>query len=71
MPGHEIVGRVTRVGKEVSCFKVGDLADTGCLVDSCRTCPSCRDGLEQFCANGFVFTYNGPDKHSAGWGTWS
>ena len=66
VPGHEIVGRVTRVGKEVTRFKVGDLAGVGCLVDSCRTCPSCRDGLEQFCTNGFVFTYNGPDKHSGG-----
>jgi uncharacterized zinc-type alcohol dehydrogenase-like protein len=64
VPGHEIVGRVTRVGKEVTRFRVGDLAGIGCLVDSCRTCPSCRDGLEQFCTTGSVFTYNGPDKHS-------
>ncbi len=66
VPGHEILGRVTRVGKEVTRFKVGDLAGLGCLVDSCRTCSSCKAGLEQFCLNGFVFTYNGPDKHSGG-----
>jgi uncharacterized zinc-type alcohol dehydrogenase-like protein len=66
VPGHEILGRVTRVGKEVTRFKVGDLAGVGCLVDSCRTCSSCKQGLEQFCLTGFVFTYNGPDKHSGG-----
>jgi uncharacterized zinc-type alcohol dehydrogenase-like protein len=65
VPGHEIVGRVTRVGKDVTKLKVGDLAGVGCLVDSCRSCPSCAAGLEQFCA-GSVFTYNGPDKHSGG-----
>jgi uncharacterized zinc-type alcohol dehydrogenase-like protein len=66
VPGHEILGRVTRVGKEVTRFKVGDLAAVGCLVDSCRTCSSCKQGLEQFCLTEFVFTYNGPDKHSGG-----
>lgn len=66
VPGHEILGRVTRVGSEVSKFSVGDLAAVGCLVDSCRTCSSCSEGLEQFCENGNVFTYNGPDEHSGG-----
>ncbi|MCC6352976.1 MAG: NAD(P)-dependent alcohol dehydrogenase [Verrucomicrobiae bacterium] len=66
VPGHEIVGRVVRVGSGVKKFKPGDLAAVGCLVDSCRTCASCRDGLEQYCESGFVLTYNGPDKHSGG-----
>ncbi len=66
VPGHEIVGRVKRVGGEVKKFKVGDLAAVGCLVDSCRTCSSCTRGLEQFCLSGPVFSYNGPDKHSGG-----
>jgi alcohol dehydrogenase (NADP+) len=66
VPGHEIVGRVTRVGASVTRFRPGDLAAVGCLVDSCRTCPSCRGGLEQFCVNGPVFSYNGPDKHLGG-----
>jgi uncharacterized zinc-type alcohol dehydrogenase-like protein len=66
VPGHEILGRVTRVGSKVSKFKVGDIAAVGCLVDSCRTCSSCKGGLEQFCLNGPVFSYNGPDKHSGG-----
>jgi alcohol dehydrogenase (NADP+) len=62
VPGHEIVGRVTRVGEQVKRFKAGDLAGVGCMVDSCRTCASCRDGLEQYCEVGFVGTYNGEDK---------
>jgi uncharacterized zinc-type alcohol dehydrogenase-like protein len=66
VPGHEILGRVTRVGKDVRKFKAGDLAAVGCLVDSCRSCSSCAQGLEQFCQNGPVFSYNGPDKHSGG-----
>ncbi|TVQ59828.1 MAG: NAD(P)-dependent alcohol dehydrogenase [Phycisphaerales bacterium] len=66
VPGHEILGRVTRVGAGVTKFKPGDIAAVGCLVDSCRDCPSCARGLEQFCQNGAVFTYNGPDKHSGG-----
>ncbi|MBX3357372.1 MAG: NAD(P)-dependent alcohol dehydrogenase [Phycisphaeraceae bacterium] len=66
VPGHEILGRVTRVGDKVRKFKVGDTAAVGCLVDSCRTCPSCSRGLEQFCQNGPVFTYNGPDTHLGG-----
>ena len=66
VPGHEILGRVKRVGNQVTKFKVGDLAAVGCLVDSCRTCSSCRQGLEQFCMAGPVFSYNGADKHSGG-----
>ena len=60
VPGHEIVGRVVAVGAQVSQFKVGELAGVGCLVDSCGRCPSCGEGLEQYCDNGFVGTYNGP-----------
>ena len=66
VPGHEIVGRVTRVGNAVKGFKPGDLAAVGCLVDSCRTCPSCREGLEQYCETGFTLTYNSPDPHLPG-----
>jgi uncharacterized zinc-type alcohol dehydrogenase-like protein len=62
VPGHEIVGRVVRVGGRVGKFKPGDLAGVGCLVDSCRACPSCQAGEEQYCENGFVLTYNGLDK---------
>jgi uncharacterized zinc-type alcohol dehydrogenase-like protein len=65
VPGHEIVGRVTKVGSEVTKFKAGDLAGVGCLVDSDRTCPECQAGLEQFCPNG-TLTYNGQDKHLGG-----
>ncbi len=64
VPGHEIVGRVNRVGQAVTKFQPGDLAAVGCLVDSDGTCPQCQAGLEQFCANG-TFTYNSPDKHGA------
>lgn len=66
VPGHEIVGKVTKVGSEVSKLKVGDFAAVGCLVDSCRTCDSCKQDLEQFCLNGFTGTYNGQDKHLGG-----
>jgi alcohol dehydrogenase (NADP+) len=66
VPGHEILGRVKRVGKDAARFKAGDLVGVGCLVDSCRTCVSCKDGLEQFCLAGPVLTYNGPDKHGGG-----
>ncbi|MBP0591549.1 NAD(P)-dependent alcohol dehydrogenase [Paraburkholderia sp. LEh10] len=62
VPGHEIVGRVTKVGPQASKYKVGDLVGVGCLVDSCRTCASCQEGLEQYCENGFVGTYNGNDR---------
>jgi len=65
VPGHEIVGRVTKVGSSVSKFKVGNLAGVGCMVDSDGTCPACKEGLEQFCQNG-TFTYNLPDKHLGG-----
>jgi len=65
VPGHEIVGRVTKVGSAVTGFKPGDLAAVGCMVDSDRTCPECQAGQEQFCPN-FVLTYNFPDKHLGG-----
>jgi len=65
VPGHEIVGRVTRTGSAVSKFQVGDLAAVGCMVDSDRTCPECQAGLEQFCQN-VTLTYNFPDKHLGG-----
>ncbi len=65
VPGHEIVGRVTKVGSAVSKFKPGDLAAVGCMVDSDRTCPECQAGLEQFCPN-FILTYNFPDNHLNG-----
>lgn len=62
VPGHEIVGHVTKVGSGVSKFKIGDLAGVGCLVDSCRTCENCQEGLEQFCLNGSTGTYNSLEK---------
>jgi uncharacterized zinc-type alcohol dehydrogenase-like protein len=65
VPGHEIVGRVTKTGSAVTKFKAGDLAAVGCMVDSDRTCPECQVGLEQFCPN-FTLTYNFPDKHLGG-----
>jgi uncharacterized zinc-type alcohol dehydrogenase-like protein len=65
VPGHEIVGRVTKVGSAVSKFKPGDLAAVGCMVDSDGTCPECQAGLEQFCPN-LTLTYNLPDKHLGG-----
>ncbi|HTV03899.1 MAG TPA: NAD(P)-dependent alcohol dehydrogenase [Acidobacteriaceae bacterium] len=65
IPGHEIVGRVTKVGSAVTRFKPGDFAAVGCMVDSDRTCPACKAGLEQFCPN-FTLTYNFPDKHLGG-----
>jgi len=65
VPGHEIVGRVTKVGSAVTKFKPGDLGAVGCMVDSDRTCPECQAGLEQFCAN-LTLTYNFPDKHTGG-----
>ena len=62
VPGHEIVGKISRVGDNVSKFKEGDLAGVGCLVDSCGECPSCKEDLEQYCDKGeAVFTYNSPD----------
>ncbi len=65
VPGHEIVGRVTKVGSAVTKFKPGDLAGVGCMVDSDRTCPECQAGFEQFCPN-MTLTYNSPDKHLGG-----
>jgi uncharacterized zinc-type alcohol dehydrogenase-like protein len=65
VPGHEIVGRVTKVGSAVTKFKPGDLAAVGCLVESDGTCPSCKAGLEQFCPN-MTLTYNFPDKYTSG-----
>jgi uncharacterized zinc-type alcohol dehydrogenase-like protein len=66
VPGHEIVGEVVAVGAEVSRFKLGDLVGVGCMVDSCRECDSCRAGLEQYCYEGNVGTYNGKDRHLGG-----
>jgi uncharacterized zinc-type alcohol dehydrogenase-like protein len=66
LPGHEIVGRVVKTGNKVKGFKEGDYAAVGCLVDSCRTCESCKAGLEQYCEVGFVGTYNSEDKHFPG-----
>ena len=63
VPGHEIVGRVTGVGPEVSGYKEGDLVGVGCMVDSCRHCQACNDGLEQYCAEGFTMTYGSEDRH--------
>jgi uncharacterized zinc-type alcohol dehydrogenase-like protein len=62
VPGHEIVGRVVKVGSAVKKLKEGDIAAVGCLVDSCRVCASCRAGEEQYCETGFILTYNGEDK---------
>ena len=62
VPGHEIVGRVMKVGDHVKNFKVGDLAGVGCFVDSCRTCPSCLEGIEQYCDNGMTGTYNSVER---------
>ncbi len=62
VPGHEIVGRVTEIGANVTKFKVGDIAGVGCFVDSCRTCSNCEAGLEQYCDTGMVGTYNGREK---------
>ena len=63
VPGHEIVGKVVSVGNHVTKFKVGDLAAVGCMVDSCRECDYCKEGLEQYCEEGNTGTYNSPDKH--------
>jgi uncharacterized zinc-type alcohol dehydrogenase-like protein len=66
VPGHEIVGRVTKVGKDVKKFREGDYAAVGCMVDSCRTCPNCSRGLEQYCVHFPTLTYNARDEHSGG-----
>jgi uncharacterized zinc-type alcohol dehydrogenase-like protein len=65
VPGHEIVGKVTQVGSQVTRFKIGDSVGVGCMVGSCGACPDCQDNLEQYCNNA-EFTYNSPDKHSGG-----
>lgn len=62
VPGHEIVGRVVKAGRAVKKFKEGDLAAVGCMVGSCGVCGNCREGLEQYCEQGMVLTYNGPDR---------
>lgn len=66
VPGHEIVGRVSAVGNHVTKFKVGDLAGIGCMVDSCRECDNCKEGLEQYCSKGSVMTYNGKERDGSG-----
>ncbi len=73
VPGHEIVGRVTKVGSHVKKYKEGDLVGVGCLVDSCRVCENCQDGLEQYCMNGSSATYNGfeQDKKTPTYGGYS
>lgn len=63
VPGHEIVGKILSVGDHVKNFKTGDLAAVGCMVDSCRICQYCKEGLEQYCEQGNIQTYNSPDKH--------
>jgi len=62
VPGHELVGKVVKVGNHVKKYKAGDLVGVGCMVDSCRTCENCKDGLEQFCHEGAVMTYNGYER---------
>lgn len=66
VPGHEIVGTVIKVGDKVKRFKEGDTVGVGCLVDSCRTCPSCQEHLEQHCEKSPIFTYNSTEKHIGG-----
>ncbi|MEP6615239.1 MAG: NAD(P)-dependent alcohol dehydrogenase [Ginsengibacter sp.] len=66
VPGHEIVGRVTAIGDHVKKYKVGDLAAVGCLVDSCRECGNCKEGLEQYCEKGLVGTYNSQERDGSG-----
>ncbi len=66
VPGHEIVGNITKVGSSVAKFKEGDLVGVGCMVDSCRVCENCKDDEEQFCSDGATFTYASPDKQSGG-----
>ena len=66
VPGHEIVGKVTKVGSAVTGFKEGDMVGVGCMVDSDQTCPHCQADVEQFCTSGAIFTYNSPDKHLGG-----
>jgi len=67
VPGHEIVGRVIATGNHVKKFAAGDYVGVGCMVDSCRECASCKEGLEQYCENGFVGTYNGDERDGSGY----
>ncbi len=67
VPGHEIVGRVVKVGSHVKKYAEGDIVGVGCMVDSCRECASCQEGLEQYCDNGFVGTYNGQERDGSGY----
>jgi uncharacterized zinc-type alcohol dehydrogenase-like protein len=62
VPGHEIIGTVTKVGSDVTKFREGEIVGIGCFIDSCRSCPSCTQGLEQYCERGMILTYNGYDK---------
>ncbi len=62
VPGHEIVGKVAAIGKDVSKFKIGDLVGVGCMIDSCGNCPTCQNGYEQFCKSGAVYTYNAIER---------
>ncbi|RAV31063.1 NAD(P)-dependent alcohol dehydrogenase [Sinomicrobium soli] len=66
VPGHEIVGRISKVGENVTRFKAGDLAGVGCIVDSCRECSHCKEGDEQFCESGWTVVFNSPDKKYGG-----
>jgi uncharacterized zinc-type alcohol dehydrogenase-like protein len=73
VPGHEIIGRVARVGSKVTRFKAGDTVGVGCMIDSCQHCKPCLRGLEQYCDQGFAFTYNGTDRldHTPTYGGYS
>lgn len=64
VPGHELLGRVVEIGPKVTKFKIGDNVGVGCFIDACLNCPRCKDGEEQYCDNGRVFTYNGDKIHS-------
>ncbi|MGL1956349.1 MAG: NAD(P)-dependent alcohol dehydrogenase [Colwellia sp.] len=66
VPGHEIVGKVTKIGEQVSKYKIGDIVAVGCIVDSCGKCPSCENDVEQFCNEGVTYSFNSPDKHTNG-----
>ena len=66
VPGHEIVGKVIAVGSDVNKYTTGDIVGVGCMVDSCSTCASCLDGLEQYCEEGSTGTYNSPERDGSG-----
>ncbi|MFV0539926.1 MAG: NAD(P)-dependent alcohol dehydrogenase [Aestuariibaculum sp.] len=63
VPGHEIIGKISAMGEQVTKYNIGDLVGVGCLVDSCKKCSSCKDHLEQYCETGATFTYNSPDPY--------